>query len=122
MCLYALQDTADSLEEALQELRIADAKHRLAYVLIRSAFLDIDRGKYETAIAKAAEALEYATLLERDTETTLANLVLVLAYHQCGDQAKCDDHLPAVQQSIAKPIAVWAVNRARSELQAIGYD
>ena len=122
LCRYALEDKTENLEISLEELRIADAKHRLAYILTRSAFLDIDRGRDNEAVSKANEALGYASLLERDTEVALANLALTVSYHNTGDQLKSHDHQRAVRQSLDKPIAVWASNRANSELELIAHD
>ncbi len=122
LCRYALEDKTENLEISLEELRIADAKHRLAYILTRSAFLDIDRGRDNEAVSKANEALGYASLLERDTEVALANLALTVSYHNTGDQLKSLDHQRAVRQSLDKPIAVWASNRANSELELIAHD
>ena len=43
LCHYALADDAAPLEAALEDLRAADAKHRLAYMLTRAALLDVER-------------------------------------------------------------------------------
>lgn len=76
LCDYAIDDEAEGLDAALADLRVADAKHRLAYVLTRAAMIDCERGRAESATARATEALGYATLLERPTEMLLANAVL----------------------------------------------
>jgi len=76
LCDYAIDDEAEGLDAALADLRVADAKHRLAYVLTRAATIDCERGRAKTATARATEALGYATLLERPTEMLIANAVL----------------------------------------------
>jgi len=81
LCTYAIDDEAAVLEAALTDLRIADAKHRLAYILTRAALRDCERGRVESATRRATEALGYATLLERATELLLANVVLS---HECS--------------------------------------
>lgn len=87
LCTYALDDDAAPLAAALDDLRIADAKHRLAYVLTRAALVDCERGRQEQAIERATEALGYAQLLERATETLLASAVLAHGYRATGSKA-----------------------------------
>src|SRR5262249_43508811 len=74
LCHYALTDELAPLESALQHLRLADAKHRLAYILTRAALLDLERGCFERAVAHASESLGYAEALDRATETMLAHV------------------------------------------------
>jgi hypothetical protein len=81
LCAYAIDDEAAGLDAALADLRVADAKHRLAYILTRAALIDCERGRLDTATERATEALGYATLLERATEMLLANVVLS---HECA--------------------------------------
>src|SRR5690606_32259371 len=52
-----------ALEQALDELRDVDAKYRLAYVLTRTAQIDLDRNDAETARRRAEEALQLARTL-----------------------------------------------------------
>jgi tetratricopeptide (TPR) repeat protein len=85
LCIYALDDDAEPLAAALGDLKIADAKHRLAYVLTRAALIDCDRGRQQRAIERATEALEYARLLDRATEMLLASAVLAAGYRALGD-------------------------------------
>jgi tetratricopeptide (TPR) repeat protein len=81
LCTYAIDDDSGQLDAALADLRLADAKHRLAYVLTRAALIDCERGRADRATERATEALRYATLLERATEMLLANAVLS---HDCA--------------------------------------
>src|SRR5690606_28341251 len=67
LCGYALDGAGGALDVALEELRIVDAKHRLAYTLTRAALIDLDRRQLDAAVARAAEALEYAEALDRPT-------------------------------------------------------
>ena len=73
LCHYALTDDTAPLDAALDDLRAADAKHRLAYTLTRAALLDVERQRPEAAIARASEALGYAEALDRATEIVLAH-------------------------------------------------
>jgi tetratricopeptide (TPR) repeat protein len=88
LCDYAIDDADDEgLAAALADLRIADAKHRLAYVLTRAALIDCERGRAASAMQRATEALAYATQLERATEMLLANAVLSRDCAEAGDKA-----------------------------------
>jgi hypothetical protein len=111
LCHYALTDASDLLDAALESLRAADAKHRLAYTLTRAALIDLDRGRIETGRMRAAEALECATVLERPTETALAHFALARAFAAAGDQPKRRMHLNAITALDGSPVARWAVER-----------
>jgi tetratricopeptide (TPR) repeat protein len=84
LCTYALDDDAEPLAAALHDLRVADAKHRLAYVLTRAALVDCERRRHKHAIERASEALGYAQLLERATESLLASAVLSHCHRMTG--------------------------------------
>ena len=107
LCDYAIDDDCSRLDAALTDLRVADAKHRLAYVLTRTAMLDCGRGRAAAAKRRAAEALDYATLLERPTEMLLANAVLS---HDCatrGDRQSADSHAREVRRLADRGAALW---------------
>lgn len=112
LCLYAMNDDTAQLEVALDELRVADAKHRLAYTLTRTALFDVDRGRQQKAIARACEALGYAESLERGTEKLLAHVVLARACQAVGDKCEYERHVAAVDALSQAPVARWAQNRA----------
>jgi len=107
LCTYAIDDEAAGLEAALTDLRIADAKHRLAYILTRAALRDCERGRVDTATRRATEALGYATLLERATKLLLANAVLS---HECsvtGDRKGAARFAKEVERIRAVGAAAW---------------
>ena len=107
LCNYAIDDEHEGMDAALADLRIADAKHRLAYILTRAAVLDCERGRVESAVDRATEALEYATLLERATEMLIANAVLSHARDKCGDRAAAKSHASEVVRLAGAGAAVW---------------
>lgn len=113
LCGYALDDDAAALDQALEDLRIADAKHRLSYVLTRAALLDYERGRIEPALARATEALGYADLLQRATEKLLAHLVLGLGLRAAGRAAEAEPHAAAIAMLEASGVAAWAAAQAR---------
>ena len=108
LCDFALNDESEALEAALEELRIADAKHRLAYTLTRAAQIDAERGRESEAARRAEEALEYATLLKRATEMALAHAVLACTTDASGDRAGAAGHEAAIGELAEKGIAAWA--------------
>jgi len=109
-CTYVKEDDDTELLAALDELRIADAKHRLAYVLNRAAFVDLNRDRADRAIARASEALTCARLLQRDSETLMAHNALLRA----GDTSA--DHIAAIHTLLQGPVALWARQRAEQAL------
>jgi predicted ATPase len=116
LCGYALQDDPDALDSALGDLRAADAKFRLAYILTRAALLDVTRNRPDRALQRASEALDAATLLERPTEMVLAHVALAQAHRALGDSAETERHAAAVATLQAAPVARWAWVRAQNAL------
>ena len=114
LCDYAIHDTSDTLDLALEELRVVDAKHRLAYTLTRAAQLDCERGRVDTAARRAGEALEYANLLDRATEMALARAVLACTCRARGDAAAAE-HEAAVADLETSGVAAWASAYFRQE-------
>jgi DNA-binding SARP family transcriptional activator/tetratricopeptide (TPR) repeat protein len=121
LCRYALHDVTETLDAALEDLRIADAKHRLAYVLCRAAQLDVERGRPGDALVRAREALGHAEALERATEMLLAHVVLVQAHEATGDAEGAERHTHAVARLERLPVAQWARNHAAG-LQSANVD
>jgi DNA-binding SARP family transcriptional activator len=114
LCRYAIDDDDRDLEPALEELRLVDAKHRLACVLTRVALLDVERGRIERAIERASEALSCAEVLERATDIVLAHVALAAASAAAGDRSAADRHRQAIECVDAASVATWARDRARS--------
>jgi hypothetical protein len=122
-CLEALaaeasgEDVAEELGVALESLRMADAKHRLAYALLRSAQGDFERGGFEKARARGEEALRLAEILERPSETAMAHVVLV----RCALSSKADKdverHREALRHANTAQVAVH-VRRAAEQICA----
>lgn len=112
LCLYAMDDETGALDSTLEELRIADAKHRLAYTLTQAALIDIERERTDDAIARATEALGYAELLERATETTLAHVALAQAYLKSQDAPRAEKHIKSIAEVDQLSVAAWARKRA----------
>jgi DNA-binding SARP family transcriptional activator len=107
LCNYALDDDTEELDAALADLRVVDAKHRLAYILTRAAFLDCERKRLDDAMARAREALGYAEILERATETALAHALLAHVYATRGDQTAATKHTDEVLRLKSAGAAAW---------------
>jgi hypothetical protein len=114
LCHYAIADDAAPLENALGELRAADAKQRLAYTLTRAALLDVERNRPRNAITRASEALGYAEALDRATEIVLAHAALARALQAVADTAGYARHMAALKSFEQTPVAHWARERARA--------
>jgi tetratricopeptide (TPR) repeat protein len=112
LCRYAIDDRGAGLDAALEELRVADAKHRLAYALTRAALLDVERGRADLAIQRAREALGCAEALERSTEIVLAHVALAEAHRAAGDEKGATQHRAAIARVDAALVASWARDRA----------
>ncbi len=74
---YTLGDEdTGGLDEALEGLRVVDAKHRLAFVLTRAAEIDVGRARPQQAQRRAEEALRLAQALESPSDIALARALL----------------------------------------------
>jgi tetratricopeptide (TPR) repeat protein len=108
LCTYATDDDAEPLDAALADLRVADAKHRLACILTRAAQLDYERKRVDSAIARAEEALTVAQILDRPSEMLLAHVVLARGYRTRHDGARAQGHLDEIARLTAGTVAEWA--------------
>lgn len=122
LCEYALGNSDSALDIALEELRVADAKHRLAYTLTRAALIDLERNEPGRAVARASEGLGYAELLERASEVMMARVVLARACRALEDVPNHRDHVRVVQLLSTLPIAAWAHARANHLLESTAND
>ncbi|MDN3521106.1 BTAD domain-containing putative transcriptional regulator [Halomonas ramblicola] len=114
LCHYALEDDAGPFDVALVTLRHADARHRLALLLLQAARLDLERGRIEAVRARAVEALEHARVLERHSEQLLALTLLAEAARRGGDADARHRHAEAAAALLPGPVAGWARRRHRA--------
>ena len=73
--------------------------------------LELGRGDPSGAAEHAQEALEYAQLLERPTETLLAHAVLAQAKAASGDSTGEQEHMAAIAALDQSAAAIWARER-----------
>jgi DNA-binding SARP family transcriptional activator/predicted ATPase len=78
---YARGDTSSlvELEEALRELRLSDATHRVATIQLHAAEADLARGDRELALVRAREAEALAESLDRTNDVVVARALSVRA-------------------------------------------
>jgi DNA-binding SARP family transcriptional activator len=119
LCRYAAAGAGaggeeDDLETALESLRVADAKHRLAYTLTRAATVDLRRGRPAKARERAEEALDHATTLQHATEMLLARVILAEVSRTLNDDEAYAAQLDAIAALDDAPVASWARARAQS--------
>ncbi len=117
LCTYALEDDSAPFGVALVTLRHADARHRLATLLLQAARLDLARARTETARQRAGEALEHARVLERRSEQLLAHALLAECARRLGDEDDRREHARTAEALLQEPIAAWVRRRCHTLLE-----
>jgi hypothetical protein len=97
---------------------MADAKHRLAYALLRATHGDFKRGDIEKARVRGEEALELANILERPSETTMAHVALLRCALANGDVKEIEHHRDALRRTSMTQIAAHVRREAELVLVA----
>jgi predicted ATPase len=124
-CLAALAATdsgksvAEEVDSALELLRMADAKHRLAYGLLRAAGSDFRAENIERARSRSEEALRLAEALERPTEIVMARVVLMRCASKRGALAEAKEHAEFLRGTNMSLIAAHVREAAGQALGAI---
>jgi DNA-binding SARP family transcriptional activator len=106
----------EDLEEALAALRIADAKHRLAYALTRAAEIELGRGEASVARVHASEALETARLLQRPSDVALAHAILARCASDLNDEKSSRRHIEALSREPLRGLSAHARREAKELL------
>jgi tetratricopeptide (TPR) repeat protein len=112
LCVYHGSDDAAALDQAVADLRIVDAKHRLAYTQSRAAIIDLDRGRFGSARTRAQEALCCAELLQRPTEMLVAHVALYRAARADSDSSVMAAEFASMSSLCKQGVAVWARQQA----------
>jgi DNA-binding SARP family transcriptional activator/predicted ATPase len=122
---YQLQqpDSEVVLEQSITSLEQVDAKRVLAYLLIGSAEVDLECGRFQVAMVRAEAALQAAQTIGHPSETILAWALLVQSVLAMGDLARARTEFKALQQHINRRTlssrAQIAVDRIIQQMQAI---
>lgn len=94
--LVALLDGQDGAQEAfeaaVEELRQADARHRLSFALGRAALFAVEQERNDLAIRWGTEALAHGSVAQGHSDFALAHLVLARAWLGKGDVSKALEH------------------------------
>ena len=100
------EDRAEEIDAALESMRIADAKHRLAYALLRATHGDFARGDFSKAHSRGEEALRLAQILGRPSETAMAHVVLLRSALHRGARDDVERHRAALLDANMTQVAV----------------
>ena len=115
-----LSDSAPhvALDAALESLRMADAKHRLAYALLRAGAADLRRQDVEKARCRAEEALRLAQTLDRPTETAMARVILLrcASLRDAGEER--DVHAQALRETNMNQVAAHVREEVKRTLES----
>jgi hypothetical protein len=116
LCLYHDRDDGAALDQAIEDLRIVDAKYRLAYIQSRAAIIELERGRFESARTRAQEALSCAELLQRPTEMLIAHVALYRAGNAAADTAAMAAEYKAMSALCEQGVALWARLQAQAAM------
>lgn len=122
LCRYRAEevDHRTALEDGLRQLREADAKQRLSFVLTQTAIVEADRGELESAEARVEEALGLAEVLQQPSDIALARSVLLRIARERDDREAVQRHVKALGD--IKRCAHHARVAVERELEAAGID
>jgi hypothetical protein len=93
---------------------MADAKHRLAYALLRAAVGDLSRKDADRARARAEEALRLADILDRPSERVMAHVVLLRSATLRNSRPDIERHRNALRSANTAQLAAY-VRQAAAE-------
>jgi predicted ATPase/DNA-binding SARP family transcriptional activator len=105
-----------ALDSALEELRVVDAKLRLAYTLTRAAQIDLEHGEGARARARAGEACRAIAALGRPSETLLARVTLLRACRRVGDEAEAE-RVSRELRDVGQGAVTTSARRALEEIE-----
>jgi predicted ATPase len=107
-----MPDAAGDLGSAVEELRAADSKAQLAYVLNAAALSALDSGHLAASLAAAEEALAAAEGTRRAWESATSRAILARLHAALGDQASAEHWLAPALTSAEQPDGLSARARA----------
>jgi hypothetical protein len=102
------------LDRAIEQIRLADAKFRLAYILTRAAELDLIHGNPGSAYARAAEALGVARRLQRPSEIALALVLLTRSGRALNNSSAARLHLEELRGMSLVGVSRYVQQEVRS--------
>jgi hypothetical protein len=109
-----------ALDTTLADLRVADAKQRLGYLLTRAAEMDLRNSNATVARRRAEEALQLARLLERPSDIVLARAAVAAAAALQKDDATVDRERAELNADALRSVSAHARAAAERLLAALG--
>jgi tetratricopeptide (TPR) repeat protein len=98
----------EMLDRALADLRAVDAKQRLAFVLVRAALVELERGDADAAAPLAEEAVTAAGALGRPSDVALAHAMAGRVAQAALDSATFERHVRALEQMPRESLSAQA--------------
>jgi DNA-binding SARP family transcriptional activator len=105
------------LDRAIDQVRLADAKFRLAYILTRAAELDLAQGRPRAARDRALEALAAARRLQRPSEIALALVLLARSERALRNGGAARRHLDELREMSLVGVSRYVQQEVRSLLE-----
>ncbi len=115
VCHYKLKDDDAELDPALDALRMADAKQRLAFVLNRAAMVHLGKGQLQRAADCAREALQMARIMERPSAMLEASTTLERVHREAPD-IESESHMGDIAQHMNSDVPDWLRQRCEQLL------
>jgi len=109
--LFGEADADGRVAQAIDELRVLDAKAQLARALLLAAVTDLERGELRRATLRAEDALSVATVVGRRSEIVVALAILARLARQRGDVAATERYIQSTVNELRDPAAVSAYAR-----------
>jgi DNA-binding SARP family transcriptional activator len=115
-----IEEARPQLEEAVADLRVADAKYELTFVLTRLAKWELERGDIEAAAEHAAQGLDSANAIGRASDIALAHTLLARSLEARGAAAEVGEHLEALRELRRGDLAAGARAAIEALLPGVG--
>jgi hypothetical protein len=118
---FILQEgSVDDLDAGLDQLRQADAKQRLTFVLLSAAHVEIERRLFERAALHALEALEYTEILDRGTDRVCATALAGLSALGRGQPEVAQEMARRLDGESLRTVAARSLSRVAALFEALG--
>jgi ATP/maltotriose-dependent transcriptional regulator MalT len=96
------------VEEAANELRLADAKQRLSYVLLATVQIDLERGRPKAARGNVEEAIELSRVIRHRSYEAWARALAVRVARALGEEEWLESQLSILREQGTKCLASYA--------------
>ncbi|MGF1469008.1 MAG: AAA family ATPase [Sandaracinaceae bacterium] len=111
-------DARDRILEGAEDLRVVDAKQRLAFTLLATAQADLARGRAEEARALRAEAIDLAAALRHGSYRVWGRALVAQAAVALGDHSAFEEQRRVLADEDLDGLAAHAREAAQAVLAA----